>query len=53
MEELDVVASSSVGRARVWTEARKRLRGVKVASCILMLVLFFKLVVLVLVERFK
>ena len=35
MEELDVVASPGVGRARVWTDARKRISGVKMVSCIM------------------
>jgi hypothetical protein len=38
MEELDVVASSGVGRAMVWTDARKRISGVKMVDCNLILV---------------
>jgi hypothetical protein len=41
VEELEVVASSGVVKARVWTEARKKLSGVKMVECILMLIVPF------------
>lgn len=53
MEGLEVVALSCVGRARVWTEARKRISEVKTVSCILMLVVLLQLGALLLVENIQ
>lgn len=53
MEELEVVAPSRVGRGRVWTEAGERISGVKMVTCMLMIVILVELGVLVFVEKIQ